>query len=210
MTPRPSPLQNRILPTGEIVADPARGMLTGNRGILGFTNGQLGRSRWKHPHWIICTLTHPKGRYHGPMPLRAWTPLFFLDEAVGLGAGHRPCAYCRPQAYKNYKSCWAEAMGAADHTAMDRHLHRSRVTRDRQQVRHTAELSSLPDGAFLLWQDQPHLLSDSQLWPYFPDHYGAPLSCPTGTVTVLTPQPNLRVLNVGYAPLLHPSQLSSR
>ena len=28
------PLQNRVTPWGEIVADPARGLFTGNRGIL--------------------------------------------------------------------------------------------------------------------------------------------------------------------------------
>ena len=85
--PCPSPLQNRVFPTGEIVADPARGMFTGNRGILPFTDGRLGTSRWKHQHWIICTLTHPKGRYHGPMPARGWTPLFLSASAVVMSLG---------------------------------------------------------------------------------------------------------------------------
>ena len=73
----PSPLQNRLLPTGEIVSAPFRGCFTGNRGILTFDqHGYLGTARWKHQHWIICDLSHPRGRYHGPQPERGWTPLF--------------------------------------------------------------------------------------------------------------------------------------
>ncbi len=105
MSARPNmsgPLQNRVLPTGEIVADPARGMFTGNRGIIHRPDGTLGTSRWSHPHWLVCTLTHPKGRYHGPMPDRGWSALFFLDEAVGFAAGHRPCHYCRRAAYQAF------------------------------------------------------------------------------------------------------------
>ena len=35
-------------PTGEIVAAPARGTLTGNRGILGFVGDRLAAPRWTH------------------------------------------------------------------------------------------------------------------------------------------------------------------
>ena len=49
-------LQNRVLPTGEIVADPARGTLTGNRGILHDRDRKLGVRRWTHSHWISCVL----------------------------------------------------------------------------------------------------------------------------------------------------------
>jgi len=35
-----TPLQNRVLPTGEITAHPARGLFTGNRGILELTDGR--------------------------------------------------------------------------------------------------------------------------------------------------------------------------
>lgn len=88
-------LQNRVLPTGEFVASPARGNLTGNRGILHRLDGALGVSRWTHKHWIVCALDHPLGTYHGTIPERGWTALFSLDEAVALAAGHRPCAFCR-------------------------------------------------------------------------------------------------------------------
>ena len=32
-----------------------------------------------------------------------WTPLFFLDDAVALAAGHRPCGECRYTAYRAYR-----------------------------------------------------------------------------------------------------------
>ncbi|MDA5094101.1 hypothetical protein O2N63_08360 [Aliiroseovarius sp. KMU-50] len=202
---RPSPLQNRVLPTGEIIADPARGIFTGNRGILQFENGQLGTSRWKHQHWIICTLTHPKGRYHGPMPKHAWTPLFFLDEAVALAAGHRPCAYCRPKAYAQYKSLWIERFGTAGHSEIDKSLHKNRVGRGRSQIRHQADLASLPVGAIIRWQDQTFLVREGCLLPYSPNGYGTEVPRGTGVVEVLTPKPSLAILEAGYRPKLHPS-----
>lgn len=204
---RPSlpPLQNRVLPTQEIVSDPARGMFTGNRGNLQFTDRKLGTPRWKHQHWIICDLVHPRGRYHGPMPARAWTPLFFLDEAVGLAAGHRPCAYCRPQAYAAFKSAWAKALGPAGHKEMDRALHAARVTRNRKQIRFQAQVDSLPTGTFFLWEGRPTLCGYRGFFTYTPNGYSALLTQIRGEVTVLTPQPNLAVLSAGFRPCFHDS-----
>jgi hypothetical protein len=188
------------------VADPARGLFTGNRGILSFDDaGRLGTSRWTHHHWIICTLTHPRGRYHGPRPARSWTPLFFLDEAVALAAGHRPCAYCRPAAYAAWKSAWAAAHGAAGHDEMDRALHGARVTRDRRQVTHDAMAEGVPAGAVVQVLGQPHLVTETGLLPFSPKGYASPVSRPTGRLTVLTPAPTVAVLDAGYTPALHPS-----
>ena len=200
------PLQNRVLPGGEIVADPARGLFTGNRGILSFdATGGLGASRWTHKHWIICTLTHPRGRYHGPQPERGWTPLFFLDEAVALAAGHRPCAYCRPKAYAAWKGAWAAAHGAAGHKAMDASLHAARVTRDRRQITHRADADTLPDGAFVAWQGRPHLVREAGLLPFALSGYGRAIPRPAETLIVLTPRPTMAALAAGYRPALHPS-----
>lgn len=203
--PRPSPLQNRVLPTGEIVADPARGMFTGNRGILPFTEGRLGTSRWKHQHWIICDLKHPKGRYHGPMPARAWTPLFFLDEAVGLPAGHRPCAYCRPNAYRAFKLAWAEAHGPAGHLQMDRQLHKARVTRSRQQVRYMANCTDLPDGTFVILDGQPHLLREDSAYLFTMHGYSSSAARPNLPVEVLTPAATVETMRAGFQPKLFPN-----
>jgi hypothetical protein len=204
------PLQNRVLPTGEIIADPARGLFTGNRGILQFdTEGRLGPRRWTHPHWIICALTHPRGRYHGPQPARGWTPLFFLDEAVALAAGHRPCAYCRPAAYAAWKAAWAAVHGAAGHRAMDRALHAARVTRQRRQVRHEAPARDLPTGAVALLDGQAHLATADGFCPVSPAGYGPPVPRPAARVSVLTPAPAVAVLRAGYRPALHASAVDT-
>lgn len=198
------PLQNRVLPTGEIVADPARGLFTGNRGIIHQPDGTLGTSRWSHKHWLICALDHPRGVYHGPMPERGWSALFFLDEAVALTAGHRPCHYCRRAAYHAFRDAWADGVAdGADRAAMDGALHRARVTRTRQQIRHEAALDTLPDGAFVLLGDIPHLVRGDHLLPFAPTGYLAPIERPSQDVTVLTPRPTLAVLRAGFAPILH-------
>ncbi len=102
------PLQNRVMPTGEIVADPGRGLMMGNRGCLHGRGRQLGVSRWRSPAWICCVLEW-RGRQRDPMPPGRWTALFFLDEATALAAGHRPCAFCRHPDFLGFAGAWREA-----------------------------------------------------------------------------------------------------
>src|SRR5258708_39842901 len=87
------PLQNRVLPTGEIVAVPARGMLMGNRGYIHNGDRTLGVTRWRSTMWISCVLDWG-GRKRDLMPPDRWPALFFLDGAPALAAGHRPSSYC--------------------------------------------------------------------------------------------------------------------
>ena len=188
------PLQNRVLPTGEIVADPARGMFTGNRGCLHGDQRQLGRARWQGRAWIICAL-HYKGWRRVVMTPRTWTELFFLDEAVALAAGHRPCALCRWPSYLAFQAAW----GGLKAPEMDAALHAARLD-GRQQRRFVADLSGLPDGTFALHGGQPHLLRGEALYPYAPAGYGAPVPRFDGAVTVLTPAPTVAVLRAGYLP----------
>jgi len=197
-------LQNRVLPTGEIVAEPAyRGTFTGNRGILHGPDGTIGPARWAHPHWVTCTLTHPRGHHHGPMPDRGWTALFFLDEAVALAAGHRPCGYCRRDAYAAWVAAWSKAHGQTDRIAMDKALHAARVTRRRAQVRVEAALDDLPDGTFILQDGTAHLVHGNHLHPFAPGAYGPATQRGNGPATVLTPAPTLAVLAAGYRAVLH-------
>jgi hypothetical protein len=140
------------------------------------------------------------------MPDRRWTALFFLDEAVALAAGHRPCAECRRAAYTRFRTAWSLAFGTRPRAPeIDASLHQARVTRARAQLRHQAPARDLPDGSFLLWQGRAHLVLGDRLLPFSPSGYGAPLDRPTAPVTVLTPRPTLAVLTAGYRPVLHPS-----
>lgn len=198
-------LQNRVLPTGDIVADPARGMFMGNRGILHDDQQRLGTARWRLKGWVCCALSF-KGRHRKMMQPGRYTELFFLDEAVALAAGHRPCAECSRADYTRFRDAWAAAQGSQPTAPdMDRALHPARVTRSRAQVRHQAEARGLPDGVFVLWQDRPHLVSGDHALPFAPDGYGSATARPDGLVTVLTPAPTVAVLAAGYRPRLHPS-----
>ena len=125
------PLQNRVTHTGEIVADPARGTLMGNRGCLHTPDRRLGAARWRSKLWICCLLDF-KGVRRDPMPPGRWTALFFLDEATAFAAGHRPCAYCRRPAYTAFADAWRIAHRQATRPRaieMDSVLHTQRVER---------------------------------------------------------------------------------
>ncbi len=198
------PLQNRVLPTGEIVADPARGLFTGNRGILHDAGRRLGTARWRHPHWIVCALEHPRGVTRPVMSPGAWTELFFLDEAVALAAGHRPCAYCRRAAWRGFRAAWIAAGLAGDRAPeIDRALHAGRVDRGRRQVTHRAPAGGLPDGVFVALPGGPALILGRAALPFAPAGYGAATGRPQGEVTVLTPAPTVAALAAGYRPELH-------
>ena len=47
------PLQNRVTPLGEIVAEPGRGLVYGNRGCLTDETGRI-RRRYDGKRWISC------------------------------------------------------------------------------------------------------------------------------------------------------------
>jgi hypothetical protein len=122
-------LQNRVTPFGDIVAIPQRGMFTGNRGIIHdpATKSLLSR-RWASKTWLVCSCEY-KGRHRKVMAGRSWTELFFLDEAIALSAGHRPCFLCRRAAAKAFRAAWASATGAKEPSAaaIDDVLHRERL-----------------------------------------------------------------------------------
>ncbi|MGH6917388.1 MAG: hypothetical protein ACREJ0_06750 [Geminicoccaceae bacterium] len=198
------PWQNRVTPGGEIIADPARGTLMGNRGILHDAQQRLGAARWRHPHWISCRLTF-KGRWRKVMAPHRYTELFFLDEATALAAGHRPCYECRREDFRRFQAAWRRAFGHdASAGAIDRALHKARVEpRSHRQIRFAAPLDALPDGAFVLLPNAPSsplLVQDDRLLPWRPGGYGPPRARCSGRVTVLTPAPTIAVLRAGYQP----------
>ena len=217
------PLQNRVLPDQSIVADPSRGLFTGNRGILHDETRTL-RRRWTSKAWICCALQWKDTR-RLPMSPHTWTELFFLDEAVALAAGHRPCATCRRTAYAAFRAAWARAqLPGVKAPEMDSHLHATRLTPTRQQRRFKADAATLPDGTFI-WHGKdrtsrdvtetlpdrrdlhgtPHLILADQAFPYTPSGYLPPVRRPNGAVLVMTPHPIVAVLQSGYQPTFHPS-----
>ena len=199
-------LRNRVRPDGTIHADDARGTLTGNRGILHGSDRRLGVALWKHKAWICCTLDW-QGRRRAVMTGRKWTELFFLDEAVALAAGHRPCGYCRRAAYGAFTAAWAEAEGRwPGAKAVDDALHAARAHPGARRLReHRVTAEGLPDGTFVRFEGVAHLLLDDRALPYRPDGYGKARRRPTGAVEVLTNPRTVAVLRAGYRPMVHVS-----
>ncbi|MEC5322878.1 hypothetical protein [Aurantimonas sp. A3-2-R12] len=202
------PLQNRVTPLGEIIADPARGTLMGNRGILHDHDRKLGQSRWKHKAWIACALAF-RGRRRTPMTQGRYTELFFLDEATALAAGHRPCAECRRASFDVYRAAWATAHhldAPPSAKAMDDALHAHRVKpRLREQVHHTRAAADVPDGAFVLVDRAPWLVWKRRLLRWSPSGYDRVGSLPGGRLAVVTPQPGVEALAAGYRVTVHDS-----
>jgi hypothetical protein len=204
------PLQNRVTPAGEIVADGGRGLMMGNRGCLHGQGRQLGISRWRSQLWICCVLDW-KGVRRDPMPPGRWTALFFLDEATALAAGHRPCAYCRRRDFLDFAEAWrvARRLGRRPWAKeIDPVLHRERVDRFRRQVTYRAPAAGLPDGVMIRTGGCTGLLLAGQLRPWSFRGYGAPAKAGLpGAVEVLTPPSTVAAIAAGYRPLVHPTAL---
>jgi hypothetical protein len=209
------PLQNRVTPTGEIIRHPARGLFMGNRGCLHDASGVLGVSRWTSTLWIVCRLEF-KGRRRPLMSPGRYTELFFLDEAVALAAGHRPCGECRRDDYRKFIESWAAGNKTSkpDRKALDAALHAARVdSRSRTQITHQEECGSLPDGAFIRFGERrrPHLVLGDLLIPFEDYSYGRAVRRPeAGVVEVLTPAPAVGALRGGFSPTLHETAASQR
>lgn len=186
-----APLQNRVTPLGEIVADPARGHVYGNRGCLHDAEGRIVR-RQATRRWIACRLEF-KGWYRSPVPQPGkFTGLFFLDDATALAAGHRPCALCRRADY----NVLVERLGLGGADAIDLVL-----DRERNGPRDRARIADLPDGAFVLVGGAPHLVLEGTVRPWSHGGYGAARRH-GGDVEVITPASLVRLLRGGWDPVV--------
>jgi hypothetical protein len=202
-------LQNRVAPTGEIVANPARGTLMGNRGCLHRPDRALGTARWRSKMWICCVLRWRDVR-RDVMPPGRWTALFFLDEATALAAGHRPCGYCRRAAYASFAEAWRDAAGLARPPRageMDTRLHAERVDpRTRRQRTRPACAGDLPDGVMARLDGTCGLLAGGRFLPWSFAGYLTPVTLrPDTPVELLTPPATVAAIAAGYRPLLHPT-----
>ena len=202
------PLQNRVDPFSRIHAVEARGLFTGNRGILHDPDTQtLKKQSWTTEGWVICTLVPLPGRQKRErlMSRGRWSELFFLDEAVGLAAGHRPCYGCR----KAEASAFRDAAGvkkvsdlnSAINAEMKPHLRvRSPVPRE------TCRPAELPDYAFFAVGSSAFLKLGDSARRFNWTGYSAPEHLPDEALR-LTPQITLNALANGYRPVLHPTAL---
>jgi hypothetical protein len=204
------PRQNRVTPLGELIANPARGLVYGNRGCLHDSAGRVCRS-YNGKRWIACRLRFRGWHRHPLMAPGRFTELFFLDEATAFASGHRPCALCRREDYDRLTAMWHELHpGRHGADAIDAQLHDERLDRaTRTQRHHRAELDELPDGVFVLEAGAPWLVLGSQLLAWTPAGYAARRPRPTrATVELITPPSLVQVLHSGWhgvVPLLHPS-----
>jgi|SRR5271169_4517493 len=204
------PRQNRVTPDGTLIAVPDRGLFWGNRGALHDPAGRLVRySRGRA--WAICVLEF-KGRRRQLWAPGRLTELFFLDEATGLAAGHRPCGECRYRDYQAFKRAWAVAFGdgAPGVAEIDARLHENRLVRPGVRRSYSAQPSSLPGGVMVSAGGAPFLVHGGELLAWTPGGY-RPAGRPAAgtTVTVITPRATVAVLAAGYRPVIHPSAVTA-
>ena len=211
------PLQNRVDPFGEIRAVAARGLFTGNRGVIHDpTTKTLLSRRWTTKAWLICECDF-RGRRREVMGRNArsgnagWTELFFLDEVTALAAGHRPCFFCRRQRAKEYAECYADAFGVAEPRVaeIDARLHAERLASGGMPpLLDPATLGSLPDGAVIATDRKAYALRNKTALPWSFAGYGKAIGfgvLASRPLVLLTPSTTMAVLRQGYRPVWHPT-----
>jgi hypothetical protein len=200
-------LQNRVTPTGEIIATPHRGLFVGNRGIIHDpATRTLLKRRWSTPMWLTCVLEF-RGRRREVMARRSWTELFFLDEATSLAAGHRPCFFCRRADAVRFRAAWERGNRVTSVRAgeIDRVLHGERLDHGKKRLHPlSTPLAELPDGAMVQRGNESFLIMQGRAFQWSPAGYRA-VELAGDDVMLLTPPSTLRALAAGYTPALHPS-----
>jgi RimJ/RimL family protein N-acetyltransferase len=202
-------------PFGDLHAVGARGLFTGNRGCLVDDDRTLVRHH-RGNLWIICLTEYRDWSHPLDQPHR-WTPLFFLDDAVGLAAGHRPCGLCRRADYLAYRAgVGAQIDRRPSATELNRRLAAERLRRGRgldragHRRRWAAPAASLPDGTVVVVDRAAHLVLDGTLRRFDHDGWGRAVDAPSGNVDVLTPPTSVAALRHGFTPTLHASARPGR
>ena len=154
------PRQNRVTPTGEIVAIPLRGSWMGNRGILHDDAGHVVRNH-ASSLWITCALSFKGWRapvaaapLHGPLlPRRGRVagggpPSVRAVPARGLRRIPGRSRRARPR---------ETVVGQGDRRAAARRA--TRPAHAHPAAARDAAWSDVPAGAFVILDDGPHLVS---------------------------------------------------
>ena len=210
------PRCNRVDPWGDLHAVAPRGLFTGNRGCVVDDQQRVVRHHGASL-WITCVTEFRDWRWPLARP-RRWTPLFFLDDAVALAAGHRPCATCRRSDYHAYRDAVTLATGAPSPLRaweMNARLNAERLRRGRgfhraaDRVVWPAPFVDLPDGTVVVGERHCQLVQGDRLLPFSFEGWGRATPRPLGgTATVLTPPTSVAALAHGYVPILHPSAVA--
>lgn len=205
------PLQNRVDPFGNIHAVAARGMFTGNRGVIHDpATKTLLKRRWSTKAWIICVCEF-RGRRREVMGRNApsgnagWTELFFLDEVTALAAGHRPCFYCQRERAKEFAGAFGAAFGIAKPKVaeIDARLHAERLASGGVPQRlDPEELAGLPNGTMVSLDGDGFALRNGRARRWTFEGYGGETEISTlrGAVALITPPATVAVLRQGYRP----------
>ena len=197
-----------MTPLSELIADPARGLVYGNRGCLHDATGRsAGTTRRaagspagsRSAGWQRGPLLRP-GRF---------TELFFLDEATAFAAGHRPCALCRRADYDRLSRSGASCIPpSVAPTRSTRRCTPSGSTRDPRPAaaRRTARR---PAGRrFVLRDGAPWLVLGDELLAGRRPATASAWRGHGASARLLTPPSLVELLRAGGAPLvprLHPS-----
>jgi hypothetical protein len=115
-----------------------------------------------------CVLDY-KGRRRELMGGRSWTELFFLDEAVALAVGHRPCFFCRRADAQAFQAGWGKAKGGQAPLApeIDAVLYQERLDRGRKRIHAISDpVAELPDGAVVVAAGEAYTIAHGRafLW----------------------------------------------
>jgi len=192
----------------------SRGLLTGNRGCVVDDDERVVRHHGSSL-WIACLTKFRDWRWPLARP-RRWTPLFFLDDAVALAAGHRPCATCRRADYAAYRNAVTHAIGSPlpvlawqlnERLKAERHRPGRGLARAGDRIVWSAPYAELPDGTVVVAPDRScRLVVADRLYRFSFDGWDDPTPRPlVGEAAVLTPPTSVAALAHGYQPLLHPS-----
>src|SRR2546421_338270 len=104
------PLQNRVTPTGEIIATPDRGLFTGNRGIIHDPATKTLTRRWAGQAWLTCVCEFRGQRRDGAGARRE------LSDCTGPGAavvaGRLPRYFERDQGRRRVANTALDVAGA--------------------------------------------------------------------------------------------------
>jgi hypothetical protein len=203
-------LQNRVDPFGNLIRTPARGAWTGTRGVIHNYEQEIIRP-YKLKAWLTCKLEF-KGRQRKVMSPDRYTELFFLDEATAFAAGHRPCCECRRDDFDKFKSLWLDGNPEYNFDKktsiqkIDNVLQSERMNKDKSKVTFEENIHKIPNGAFVLYNENPFLIVNNKMFLWSPFRYDKGISLPkTNKLIILTPKSIVNTFNAGYMPQIHTS-----